>query len=150
MTRMPPPRSVYTTVRITSLTIPVMTYLISPGALSKSHRSKANTSSNTQRAASKLTPCFTRLLSALAASHSKSSSSIMYGLPVVFVKSGKIGPTPYHGIVLDLKRTRGKHLLMVLLFYWDDFPEYVAIDLKDGLQVSSRSEERRVGKDGRS
>jgi hypothetical protein len=61
----------------------------------------------------------------------------MYGLPVVFVKSGKIGPTPYHGIVLDLKRTRGKHLLMVLLFYWDDFPEYVAIDLKDGLQVSS-------------
>jgi hypothetical protein len=49
----------------------------------------------------------------------------------------EFGPTLYHGVVLGLKKTRGKHLLMMLIFYWDDFPEYVAIDLKSGLQVRS-------------
>src|ERR1700677_3732552 len=66
---------------MTSLTIPVMTYLTSPDALSKSECSEANASSNTQHAASK--PCFSKLLSALAASHSNCSPSIVYGLPVV-------------------------------------------------------------------
>jgi len=49
----------------------------------------------------------------------------------------EVGPTAYHGIVLSLKRIRGKRLLMALILYWDGFPEYVAIDLKSGLQVSS-------------
>ena len=43
------PLGTETTVRTTSLTIPVMTFLISPGSLSKSNRSQANTSSNTRR-----------------------------------------------------------------------------------------------------
>ena len=29
------------------------------------------------------------------------------------------------------------HLLKMLIFYWDDLPEYVAIDLKSGMQVGS-------------
>jgi hypothetical protein len=49
----------------------------------------------------------------------------------------ELGPTPYHGIVLSLKKIRGKHLLMALIFYWDDFPDYVAVDLNSGLQKSS-------------
>jgi hypothetical protein len=47
------------------------------------------------------------------------------------------GPTRYHGIVLSLKNVRAKRLLMALILYWDDVPDYVAIDLKSGLQVSS-------------
>jgi hypothetical protein len=49
------------------------------------------------------------------------------------------GPTPYHGIVLGFKKARGRHLVMVLILYWDDTPEYVAIDLNCGAQVGSIS-----------
>ncbi len=44
------------------------------------------------------------------------------------------GLTPYHGIVLQLERT--KHRLWVLFIYPDDCPEYVPIDLKKGLDLS--------------
>lgn len=54
----------------------------------------------------------------------------------------EFGPIPYHGIVLEQKRTKGKPLLMVLVVYWDDLPEYVAIDLRTGMQVGSISSER--------
>jgi hypothetical protein len=53
----------------------------------------------------------------------------------------EFGPIQYHGIVLEQKRTKGKHLLMMLIVYWDAFPEYVAIDLKNGMQVGSISQE---------
>ena len=49
----------------------------------------------------------------------------------------ELGPTPYHGIVLGVKKTRGKHLLTALIVYWEDVPEYVAIDLDSGLHESS-------------
>jgi len=52
-----------------------------------------------------------------------------------------LGPTPYHGIVLGLRKTKGMHLLKMLIVYWDDLPEYVAIDLESGTQVGSISQE---------
>lgn len=43
------------------------------------------------------------------------------------------GPTPYHGIALRLEQTRKR--LWVLFIYPDDIPEYVPIDLKNGLDL---------------